>query len=62
MQTRKSLPYLLAAILMVGAAIIINAAAVGQIKGTITNKETGEAVIGASVMVVATTFGAMTDF
>ena len=62
MQTRKSLPYLLAAILMVGAAIIINAAAVGQIKGTITDKETGEAVIGASVMVVGTTYGAMTDF
>ena len=62
MQTRKSLPYLLAAILMVGAAIIINAAAVGQIKGTITDKETGEVVIGASVMVVGTTFGAMTDF
>ena len=62
MQTRKLLPYLLAAILMVGAAIIINAAAVGQIKGTITDKETGEAVIGASVMVVGTNYGAMTDF
>jgi Ca-activated chloride channel family protein len=61
MQTRKSLPYLLVVILMVGAAIIINAAAVGQIKGTITDKETGEAVIGASVMVVGTNFGAMTD-
>ena len=62
MQVRKLLPYLLAAILMVGAAIIINAAAVGQIKGTITDKETGEAVIGASVMVVGTNYGAMTDF
>ncbi len=62
MQTRKLLPYLLVAILMISAAIIINAAAVGQIKGTITDKETGEAVIGASVMVVGTTYGAMTDF
>ncbi|MCK4372759.1 MAG: von Willebrand factor type A domain-containing protein, partial [candidate division Zixibacteria bacterium] len=62
MQTRKLLPYLLVVILMVGAAIIINAAAVGQIKGTITDKETGEAVIGASVTLVGTTYGAMTDF
>ncbi len=61
MQTRKLLPYLLVAFSMVGAAIIINAAAVGQIKGTITDKETGEAVLGASVTVVGTNFGAMTD-
>ncbi len=62
MQTRKSLPYLLAAILMVGVAIIINAAAVGQIKGTITDKKTGEAVLGATVTVVGTDYGAITDF
>ncbi len=38
------------------------AATVGQIKGTITDKKSGEAVIGASVSVVGTSFGAMTDF
>lgn len=38
------------------------AAATGQIKGTITDKESGEAVVGASVLIEGTTFGAMTDF
>ncbi|MEA3296346.1 MAG: carboxypeptidase-like regulatory domain-containing protein, partial [candidate division Zixibacteria bacterium] len=36
-------------------------AAVGQIKGTITDKKTGDPVISASVMVVGTSKGAMTD-
>ncbi len=39
------------------------AATVGQIKGTITDKETGDVVLGASVMVVGLEgVGAMTDF
>ena len=33
----------------------------GQIKGRITHKDTGEPVLGASVLVVGTTQGAMTD-
>ncbi len=37
------------------------AAAVGQIKGTITDKETGEPIPGVSVRVADTKFGAMTD-
>jgi len=37
------------------------AASGGQIKGRITHKDTGEPVIGASVLVVGTTQGAMTD-
>jgi len=37
-------------------------AATGQIKGKLTDEETGEAVIGASVQIVGTSMGAMTDF
>lgn len=39
----------------------IYSAATGQIKGTIVDKETKEPVLGASVMVVGTGRGAMTD-
>jgi len=42
------------------APSFVYAAGVGQIKGTITDKETGDPVIGASVLVVGTKFGAMT--
>ncbi|MFH1688116.1 MAG: carboxypeptidase-like regulatory domain-containing protein [bacterium] len=38
------------------------AAGVGQIKGQIVDKETGEPVLQASVLVVGTKSGAMTDF
>jgi len=37
-------------------------AGVGKVKGTITDKETGEGVVGASVQVMGTTRGAITDF
>lgn len=37
------------------------AASVGQIKGQVTDEETGEPIVGASVLVVGTKFGAMTD-
>ena len=37
------------------------AASTGQIKGKIVHGESGEPVIGASVLVVGTTQGAMTD-
>lgn len=37
-------------------------AAVGQITGTILDKETGKPVVGASVLIVGTTRGAMSDF
>ena len=36
-------------------------ASTGQIKGLITDKETGEPVIGASVVIVGTTMGSLTD-
>ena len=37
------------------------AATTGQIKGRVTNKDNGEPVLGASVLIVGTTQGAMTD-
>ncbi|MFZ5980416.1 MAG: carboxypeptidase-like regulatory domain-containing protein [Candidatus Zixiibacteriota bacterium] len=37
-------------------------AGVGQIKGTITDAETGEPVLNASVLIVGTKFGGITDF
>ncbi len=40
----------------------VQAAATGKISGTITDKETKEAVVGASVLVVGTQRGAQTDF
>ncbi len=45
--------------LSLGSAAL--AAATGQIRGTITDKGTGEPVIGASVLVVGTSSGAITD-
>jgi len=37
-------------------------AGVGQIKGTITDAETGEPIVNASVLIVGTNFGQITDF
>lgn len=56
------IPLVVLTLIIVMGPMNLYAAAVGQIKGTITDKETGEGVIGASVMVMGTTFGAMTDF
>ena len=57
---------LLACTLMLALGVLLLplhsfAATTGQIKGTIVDKETGEPVVGASVLVVGTTTGAMTD-
>jgi len=54
--------FLVLALVIAISPVNLYAAAVGQIKGTITDKQTGEPVIGASVQVVGTNFGAMTDF
>lgn len=52
-------------VLLLGLLILLPAqsllAATGQIKGQITDKETGDPVIGASVQLVGTTLGARTD-
>jgi Ca-activated chloride channel family protein len=59
---QKAIPYLFLTIMLVAAAALINAGTTGTISGTITDKESGETLVGASVMVVGTNFGAMTDF
>ncbi len=51
---------LLACVAMVPANVF--SAATGQIKGRLTDKETGEPIYGASVMVVGTNRGSLTDF
>ena len=62
MFTRKALPYLFLLVILVGLAYALKAASTGEIKGTITDKDTGKPVISASVQVVGTTLGAMTNF
>ncbi|MEW5795860.1 MAG: TonB-dependent receptor [Candidatus Zixiibacteriota bacterium] len=57
---------LLACVLLAAVGLLLLpihsfAATTGQIKGRVTHKDTGEPVIGASVLVVGTTQGAMTD-
>ncbi|UCC44495.1 MAG: carboxypeptidase-like regulatory domain-containing protein, partial [Candidatus Zixiibacteriota bacterium] len=42
-------------------SVIVMAGSTGQIKGRITDSESGEPVIGASVLIVGTTQGAYTD-
>ena len=63
MRTRTVIPYIFLLIMLVSITIIIelHAAAFGQIKGTLTDKETGQPVYGAAVSVVGTNFGATTD-
>ena len=46
---------------IIATATIVFAAATGKISGTITDKDTGDPVIGASVLVVGTSRGAITD-
>ncbi len=53
--------HLVFAVLVVLGASSAFSASTGQIKGTILDKETGEAVIGASVVVVGTKQGAVTN-
>ena len=55
-------PFLVLVFLSLLFAPDFHAAATGQIKGTITDAETGEPVVNASVLVVGTNFGAVTDF
>lgn len=53
---------LLGVFLAVASGPDVFAAATGKIAGTITDKETGDPVVGASVQIVGTQRGAMTDF
>lgn len=61
MRTKTFIPLLLLAVAFIVINALIWAGATGQIKGTVTDKETKQPVIGASVLVVGTTRGAMTN-
>ncbi len=60
MRTRTLIPLLLAVALIVFSALLW-AGSTGQIKGTVIDKETGQPVIGALVMISGTAQGTITD-
>ncbi|MFH1686428.1 MAG: von Willebrand factor type A domain-containing protein [bacterium] len=62
MRTQKIIGHLILVGTLLVIAVVINAVGIGQLRGKITDAETGEPVIQASVLVVGTKFGAMTDF
>ena len=49
------------AVVLLAVAVVINAAAGGQIKGIVTDGNTGDPIVGASVQVVDAAFEATTD-
>ncbi len=59
---RRFLSFLILAGCLAILPLHLFAASTGQVKGVLTDKETGEPVYGASVMVVGTSFGALSDF
>jgi len=62
MRCKSLLPHVMLVLMLIGATVIIKAGATGRITGIITNNETGDPIIGASVQIVGTNRGAMTDF
>ncbi|UCG60340.1 MAG: von Willebrand factor type A domain-containing protein [Candidatus Zixiibacteriota bacterium] len=62
MRLRSLIAYLLLTSVFIGVTAITYAGSTGKIVGTITDAETGDPVIGASVMLDGTRRGAMTDF
>lgn len=64
MHPSKTVVYLFLTILLLTSAVMLNAKndGTGVITGTITDKKTGDPVVGASVLLVGTKLGAMTDF
>jgi TonB-dependent receptor len=57
---RSSLSVFLTTILL-AISVLAFAAAIGKISGTVSDQKTGETLIGVTVKVVGTTFGASTD-
>ncbi|MBU8934076.1 MAG: von Willebrand factor type A domain-containing protein [candidate division Zixibacteria bacterium] len=60
--TRKTVVMILLIPVLLIANALLYAAATGKITGTITDKATGQPMIGVSIIVVGTDRGAMTDF
>ena len=61
MRTKTFIPLLLLAATLIVISALTWAGATCQIKGTVTDKETRQPVVGASVLIVGTTRGAMTN-
>jgi Ca-activated chloride channel family protein len=47
--------------MFLGVTVILNAGSTGTIEGTLTDSNTGDPIIGASVLIVGTKLGAVTD-
>lgn len=61
MKSQLTLKKAFITLLLVGLSATIFAQGTGKISGTVTDKKTGEALIGAGVKIVATTKGVATD-
>lgn len=61
MSRRPIAPYVFLALMLLGVTVILNAGSTGTIKGTLTDSETGDPIIGASVFIVDTKLGSVTD-
>ena len=64
MRLKKIIPYvmLLTILLIVNAMLDAGKTQTGTIQGTLTDKETGKPIYGASIQVVGTSIGALSDF
>ena len=58
---RKVCWYVLASLVALVCMVTVATAQLGTIKGTITDGQTGEALIGANVFLERTSYGAATD-
>ncbi|UCD63818.1 MAG: carboxypeptidase-like regulatory domain-containing protein, partial [Candidatus Zixiibacteriota bacterium] len=61
MRAKSTAKYLILTLVLLTVAALVYAGPTGKIEGTITDAETGDPVVGASVMVVGTKLGAVTD-
>ncbi|MCK4573895.1 MAG: carboxypeptidase-like regulatory domain-containing protein, partial [candidate division Zixibacteria bacterium] len=61
MRLKASVPYLVLTIILIMVTMIIQAKSPGKITGTITDAESGDPIVGASVLLIGTSHGALTD-
>ena len=62
MRNNLAVGFVFLTLMLIAVTAIINAAPTGKIVGQILDAETGAPVVGASVMVVGTKRGAVSDF